>query len=205
MRTLTGSKSLRNVAQHRSRPHGPMPPCTRASSRGAELPQLDPAGVAGQVADERAEVDAVRRGEVDDDVLVESPSVEVVDADHLHRQVVLADQPLGDDPGLGPAPAVALVAGQVLVGRAARRTPAARRCPRSTHCGAHTHSATSGPASVGTSTLSPTGLVAAGVEVVEPSVAGETYTPSPCPRADPIGRTARGPHVANGDLRERRR
>jgi hypothetical protein len=34
IRTDTGSKSLRNVAQHRSRPHGPMPPCSRASSRG---------------------------------------------------------------------------------------------------------------------------------------------------------------------------
>ena len=33
IRMLTGSKSLRNVEQHRSRPHGPMPPCTLASSR----------------------------------------------------------------------------------------------------------------------------------------------------------------------------
>src|SRR6266508_3484058 len=33
MRMVTGSKSLRNVAQHRSRPHEPIPPCTRAESR----------------------------------------------------------------------------------------------------------------------------------------------------------------------------
>src|SRR5271166_2482558 len=34
IRTDTGSKSFRKVAQHRSRPHGPIPPCSRASSRG---------------------------------------------------------------------------------------------------------------------------------------------------------------------------
>ncbi len=33
IRMVTGSKSVKNVAQHRSRPHEPMPPCTRAESR----------------------------------------------------------------------------------------------------------------------------------------------------------------------------
>ena len=33
IRMVTGSKSVRNVAQHRSRPQEPMPPCTRAESR----------------------------------------------------------------------------------------------------------------------------------------------------------------------------
>ncbi len=33
IRTVTGSKSLRKVEQQVSRPHGPTPPCTRASSR----------------------------------------------------------------------------------------------------------------------------------------------------------------------------
>ena len=33
IRTDTGSKSTRNVEQHSSRPHEPMPPVSRASSR----------------------------------------------------------------------------------------------------------------------------------------------------------------------------
>ena len=65
-----------------------------------------------------------------------------------------------------------------------------------THCGAHTHSATSGPESVGTSTLSPMpGVYAPGVQVVQPSVALEAdrhhhahKVRLRCPGADEPGR-----------------
>ena len=90
----------------------------------ADLPQLDPpAEAAGQVADEGAEVDPARRAEVHGE---NRRLVDVVHADHLHRQPVVADQPPGGDPRLGAFRAVVLVPAQVLVGGEARadRQPA---------------------------------------------------------------------------------
>src|SRR5262249_5668978 len=90
----------------------------------ADLPQLDPAAeAAGQVADEGAEVDPVRRAEVHGE---HRRLVEVVDADHLHRQPVVADQPPGRDPRLGAFRTVVLVPAHVLVGgeASADRQPA---------------------------------------------------------------------------------
>ena len=151
IRRLTGSKSLRNVAQHRSRPHVPDPalhPGRVAGTRAAAARSAR-AGVAPRSPDQGAEVDPVRRGEVD-----RRPARRrrrrrstIVDADHLHRQLVLPDQPLGGDLGLGPAPTVAARRGPgpSASARPAHTGAAAADVLASTHCGAHTHSATSGP------------------------------------------------------------
>src|ERR1700733_9739150 len=80
----------------------------------ADLAQLDPGPEpAAQVTDQRAEVDPVRCAEVDDEHVLRP---DVVHRGDLHRQLVLADQPAGGQPALGPAAAVLLVAGQVVVG-----------------------------------------------------------------------------------------
>ena len=80
---------------------------------GADLPQLDPAPQPGrQIADERAEVDPSRRTEVHrEDVR----RIQVVHADDLHRQAVLADQPPGRRLGLGPPGLVGPIPCQVLI------------------------------------------------------------------------------------------
>src|SRR5690606_8318698 len=138
-----------------------------------DLPQLNPgAQVPGQVADERPEVDPVRRGEVDGvDVLL----VQVVDADHLHRQAVAFDQSFGDAAGLGPAALVGLVAGQVFFARYALtyRQPGdvLTRVLRRPHALRHL-----GPG-VGRDQhlVAHFGAVLAGIEVVEPPVAREAH------------------------------
>src|SRR6516164_10370054 len=80
----------------------------------ADLPQLHPPGQpAGQVTDQRAEVDPVRGAEVDREY---RRRADVVHSDDLHRQVVLADQPTGGHPGLGPLGPVLLVPGQLVLG-----------------------------------------------------------------------------------------
>ena len=80
----------------------------------ADLLQLDPGPQPrGQVADQRPEVDPVRGAEVEGEHVGVG---HVVDRDDLHRQVVLADQPPGGHPPLGPAPPVLLVPVQVLRG-----------------------------------------------------------------------------------------
>ena len=101
---------------------------------GGQLAQLDPAVQGGaEVADQRPEVDPVRRGEVDRGAAAGTGvrlAEHVVDGDHLHRQLVLADQPLGGDLRLRLAPAEQLVPAQVLVGRPGRPAGGSRRCPR---------------------------------------------------------------------------
>src|SRR3984885_13370334 len=83
----------------------------------ADLLQLDPGPhPRGQVADERAEVDPVRRAEVQGE---DVGGGHVVDRDDLHRQVVLADQPPRGHPPLGPAASALLVPVQVLLDRQA--------------------------------------------------------------------------------------
>ena len=90
----------------------------------ADLPQLHPGlQPPAQVADQRAEVNPVRRAEVDDEHVLES---EVVHRGDLHRQLVLPDQPARGQPPLGPPRAVLLVPGQVVLAGQARahRQPA---------------------------------------------------------------------------------
>ena len=61
------------------------------------------------------------RGEVDHDELIDAGTpVDEVDAHDLHRQTVLADQPLGDHLGLGSPPAVSVISLQVGIRRQAR-------------------------------------------------------------------------------------
>lgn len=85
---------------------------------GGELPQLDPAVQRGaQIADQGTEVHPVRRGEVDGRAVAAGlrRGQDVVDGHHLHRQAVLADQPLGGHLRVGLAPAQQLVAVQVVL------------------------------------------------------------------------------------------
>jgi hypothetical protein len=70
-----------------------------------------------EVADEGAEVDPVRRGEVDRRPGAAGAALvqHVIDGDHLHRQVVRLDQLFRGDLGLGLALAQHLVAAQIVL------------------------------------------------------------------------------------------
>ena len=129
MRTVTGSKSTRNVEQQVSRPHEPMLPLHPRVVAGRELGEHDlRVDRGGEVAHELAEVDAHRRGEEHRRGRAARLVADVgpVDAADLHRQLVLADQPLRGDLDLRAAPLVVVVATQVGVGRGpgADRQPA---------------------------------------------------------------------------------
>src|SRR5690606_35613124 len=138
---------------------------------GADLAELD-AGLdaAGQVADEGAEVDAVRGREVD---LEDVVGVEVVDPDDLHREVVLADEALGDRASLGAAPPVGLVAGEVLLGGGAgahgQAADVLRHPLRRPHALGHLGARVGGDEDL----VAHLRAVRAGVEVVEAAVPGE--------------------------------
>jgi len=113
IRTETGSKSLRNVAQHRSRAWAD-PALQPGLVPRPDLAQLDPGvQLRGQAPDQRAEIDPVRSAEVDGE---DAGLVQVVDGDDFHRQRLLADQPPGRDLGLTAPGPVSLVPGQVLIG-----------------------------------------------------------------------------------------
>ena len=61
----------------------------------------------GQLADQGAEVDPMRCGEVDHHQLIEvDTGIHEVDRDDLHRQLVSLDQLLGGQLCLGASPAV---------------------------------------------------------------------------------------------------
>jgi hypothetical protein len=77
-----------------------------------DLAQLDARlQPAAQVAHQRAEVHPLRRAEVDDERVLRA---DVVHRGELHGQLVVPDQPLRREPGLGATPPVPLVAGQVV-------------------------------------------------------------------------------------------
>ena len=174
IRMVTGSKSVRKVAQHRSRPQEPMPPCTRAESRAESCrSSTRQCRVAPRSRTSDAEVHPVRGGEVDGGAL--AADARRRRARGRRRPPSSAGRARGSAASRRPWPRpCGGAAPRRDAGR--RRRPGrpaggSRRSPRSTHCAAQTHSATSGPSSVGTSTRSPTcGTQLARVEVVEPAV-----------------------------------
>src|SRR6266540_3575482 len=157
IRTLTGSKSFRNVAQHRSRPHGPIPPCSRASSRaptwrssirarrprarsrtssrkstrwGAEKYTMTSWSTSGRRSTKSMPTTFIGRScwRISRFAVTRASARRTRFFSSRSRSASVAMPSHSGSPPMSSG----------------------------TSCGAHTHSATSGPSSVGTSTLSPT-------------------------------------------------
>ena len=152
IRTDTGSKSFRKVAQHRSRPHGPIPPCSRASSLGP----ICRSSTRARSRPPRSRTSArksTRCGALKYTTNTFSEPMKSTAVTFIGSSCSLISLRAASRPSARRR--------RFSSSRARSSSPARPSHTGSppmssgTHCGAHTHSATSGPESVGTSTLSP--------------------------------------------------